>query len=129
MRDSICLGLVSGSIGHLARGVLNLFGTHRKGNFADFMAGAIFGIPLVHFMRRTGKDHDLTKGASFGMLIWALFYGTRRSRNLYTLKPKKSRSELLAFLGHLAFGVVTARAAVKLADPGTFPDDEPDFGF
>lgn len=136
MRSSISLGLVSGLIGHFVKCIV-LYEprhTHRRKNhpphhFANIMSGAILGIPLVHFMKKTGKDKYISKGASFGMLLWAFFYGARNTREHYHLKRPKYHSELLSFFSYVLFGVTTAYTAVKLADPGTYSDDEYDFGF
>lgn len=157
MRDSLTLGLVSGFMGNLAKGLFNLITWKSKnnevlyshiaasmffrprrikkrgslfvGSLADLTAGSILGIPLVYLLKKTGKDNYWVKGAGFGALLWTLLYGAGHNFNLFLFKPKKSRSSLLAFIEHLLFGVVTAEVAVKLADPGTFPDDDADYDF
>lgn len=152
LRDSISLGLFSGLMGNLAKGLFNLFTwkteknevlyphlassmffaprrTKRRkpflvGSLADLSMGAIFGIPLVYILKKTGKDNFMVKGAGFGALLWVVFYGAGHNLPIVSIKPKKSRSPLWAFLEHLLFGVGTACTAVKFADPGTFPDDQ-----
>lgn len=106
MRSSISLGLVSGLIGHFAKVIVSHEprNTHRRRthpphHFANVMSGAFLGIPIVYFMKRTGKDKHITKGASFGMLLWAFFYGGKNNRDYhhYHLKFPKKRNELLSF--------------------------------
>ena len=45
------------------------------GTLADFVIGAIMGIPIVYILRYTGKDHAALKGFGFvilpGLLIWS----------------------------------------------------------
>ncbi|HVJ47845.1 hypothetical protein [Desulfitobacterium sp.] len=139
MRSSISLGMVSGLIGYLAKCMVLFEPHHTKKRkqknlpthrFADLVSGAVLGIPLVYYLKKTGKDRHIVKGASFGVLLWAFFYSARGKNDRYLCKHRKCRSELLDLLSNLLFGVVTACVAIKIADPETYPDDaEYDFGF
>lgn len=152
LRDTFGLGMFSGQIGNLAKGLFNFvtWKTHYNevlypqlggamffgqrnikrrrpfiiGSLADITMGSLFGIPIVYIMKKTGKDNYLIKGVGFSLLLWVGFYGLGQSLNLYNYKLRKARSPILSFFDHLLYGAVTASAAVKLADPGTFPDDQ-----
>jgi hypothetical protein len=141
MNSTVSLGLVSGLIGHLAKCVV-LFEpghNHRRrtvpaNRLANLTSGAVLGIPLVYFIKKTGKDKHISKGTSFGMLLWAFSYSAKSNSSIDHYKNahhkhRKNQSELRFFLSYLLFGVTTACTAVKLADLGTYPDDEYDFGF
>lgn len=155
LRDSITLGLTSGLMGNLAKGLFNLFFWRSKksetlysqlagsmfikpglrkqkspsliGNLADMSTGSILGVPLVYIMKKTGKDNYLIKGLGYGAFLWLLLYGAGHNLDFYILKPQKYKSNLSAFFEHIIFGISTAHASVKLATPGTFPDEKYDF--
>jgi len=151
LRDSVSLGLFSGLMGNLAKGIFNLFTwkternevlypqlassmffaprrTKRRkpfliGGLADLIMGSLFGIPIVYILKKTGKDNHILKGGGLSLLLWVVLYGAGHNLHIFSIKPRKSSSPLWALLEHLLFGVVTACTAVKFADPGTFPDD------
>lgn len=141
MRSTLSLGLVSGLLGHFTKCII-LFerSDHRRidtpHHFANLLSGAILGIPMVHFMKNTGKNEHISKGASFGMILWALSNATKSQHSFHHFRlhnhhdhHQKNRSELRTFVSFILYGVTTACAAKKLSDPGTYPDDEYDFGF
>lgn len=37
-------------------------------------AGSVSGIPLLYILKRTGKDHYLSKGLVASMLTWGILY-------------------------------------------------------
>lgn len=151
LRDTFTLGMFSGLTGNMARGLFNwvtckfkyneylspeyagsLFfkprQTKRKlpftvGLLADFGTGSLFGIPLVWFMKKKGKDNFLLKGAGYGIMLWIVVFGGLSHFSIFSLKSKKDVTPFSAYWEHLVYGLVASYAAVKFADPGTFPDD------
>lgn len=152
LRDSVSLGLFSGLMGNLSKGLFNIITwkternevlyphlassmffaprrTKRRkpflvGSLVDISMGSLLGIPLVYILKKTGKDNYRVKGAGFGALLWVVFYVVGHNLPIVSIKPRKSSSPLWAFLEHLTYGVVTSCTAVEFADPGTFPDDQ-----
>jgi hypothetical protein len=144
MKDSIALGVISGLIGNTAKDISNyliwragkteLLYSHLAassfvepaktlepknmalGQILDMAGGALMGIPVVYLLKLTGKDYHLLKGGGVGLLLWAVLYNLGPT----TIKPQKTMTHLSAFVNNLIYGLVTARAAVALADPDVF---------
>jgi hypothetical protein len=150
MRDTVTLGVVSGLIGNFVKDLSSyLIWRARKtellyahlagsifsppesahdtgylvvGQLVDMAVGASIGIPLVYLLKKTGKDNYLLKGAAVGMGAWGLLYGAGPRLGLTSIRPKLYKTHLSALWNNLLYGLVTAHAAVSLADPGMFPE-------
>ncbi|NLP44529.1 MAG: hypothetical protein GX351_07870 [Peptococcaceae bacterium] len=148
VKDSITLGVISGLLGTLALDILNLrnwrrnkteslyghiagsifmkgFRTKRRGNFLfgqinHMLSGALAGIPLVYLFKFTGKDHPILKGASYGSVIWMVYYVLGIKSGLFRSSPKLNKSHKSNLWQNLVFGVASAKAITSLADPSIF---------
>ncbi|MEW6426062.1 MAG: hypothetical protein AB1523_15225 [Bacillota bacterium] len=153
MRDTVALGILSGLIGNLAKNISNYFlwrtghtevlyghlagsmfaapeDVHETGNLVigqlfDMVMGAGLGVPMVYLLKKTGKDYYLLKGAGTGLLAWGLLYGLGPNVKVISIKPKMFKTHFSALWHNVLYGLAAARAAVMLADPGTFPGNPP----
>ncbi len=148
--DRVVLGLVSGTIGNIAKDLSNyvlyklgvtsrLYGhlaagllteqRHVKkptgfaiGQLADFAIGAGLGVPIVYALALTGKDYASLKGAAIGSGAWVAGFGFlgARSAGDKAVFPLDPKPMLAAVWHHALYGAVTAYAATKLGRPGLF---------
>ncbi|MEW6041670.1 MAG: hypothetical protein AB1633_09125 [Elusimicrobiota bacterium] len=147
------MGFVSGLIGSIAKNLSNfliyraggtemLYGhlaaslyskpleTKKAKNFwlgqvLDVAIGTTFGVPVVYLMKKTGNDHHLLKGASVGLLLWGTLYSIGSLKtNLFSAKPTLTKTHYSALWNNTLYGITTAYAANKLADPGLFPEKD-----
>jgi len=145
MKDTITLGVASGIIGNIAKDISNFLLWRSKktellyahltastlvgpgktnepfnlllGQIQDMTYGAALGIPLVYLLKLTGKDNYLLKGAGTGLLLWSVLYNF----GPIAIQPKMTKTHFSALWNNLLYGMVTAHAAVSLADPDVFP--------
>ncbi|EGW39755.1 hypothetical protein [Desulfosporosinus sp. OT] len=146
LKDSITIGLLGGLIGTIFMDISNLlifkagktetlyayiagglfvapFRTKQKKNYilgelAHFMIGSVWGIPTIYILKKTGKDHHLTKGIfisilSLGSLIGGIKFGILK-------KFRLTKTYYSALWNHLVYGLVSTQAMVWLADPIVF---------
>ena len=93
------------------------------GTIADFVIGAIMGVPMVYLLRYTGKDHAALKGFGFGNFAWVSLYGAvGRMFGTKSLYPLNAKTNLSAFINHSLFGIITALIIKKIGDPDLFPE-------
>lgn len=153
IKDPIILGFMAGIIGNTAKtagNLINRFVLHQTdttyteiagglfmnpkerrkpkgmivGSVADFILGAIMGIPIVYMLRYTGKDKAGVKGLGLGYFAWVTMYGFlgRAMGQNKGVFPLKARTNLSALINHTWFGFVTGKAAAYLGDPSLFPE-------
>lgn len=151
IRDSISLGLLGGLLGTLPLDILNLafwknkqaeslygqmagsiimkgFQTKRRSNFlfgqiVHMLTGAMAGIPMVYLFKLTGKDHQASKGAAYGFIVWAVYYVFGIRIGAFHAPPKKNSSHFMSLGMNILFGVLTAKSVGALAHPSVFAPD------
>lgn len=144
LRDRITLGVVSGLIGNAAKNAVDallrvgkpdqmgfsemaagIFIPRREaatgagrllGRIADYGLAAVYGIPTVYLLSRTGSDKLLLKGSLMGVLTWGLGLGLARNLGVGKARPLGAGANLRMLLAHVVGGMVTAQAAVSLGD-------------
>jgi hypothetical protein len=93
------------------------------GSIADLAIGALLGIPVVYFLRYTGKDHAVIKGLGYGHFAWVLFYGALGSLfGAQGVFPLNASTNLSAIINHSLYGMTTAAVISKFGDPSLFPE-------
>lgn len=150
IKDSVTLGLASGLIGTLALDVVSLFfwkgkkteslyghiagsilmkgfRTKKRGNFIfgqiiHMITGALAGIPLAYAFKATGKDHQVLKGATFGSIVWMVYYVFGIKSHTFTTQPKLNRSHKSTLFQNMFYGIATAKALTALAHPSIFKE-------
>ncbi len=153
IKDPIVLGFIAGLIGNsakLAGNLVNryvfyksdttypeiaggLFMTKKErekptgkvvGGLADFVLGAILGIPLVYMFRYTGKDKSALKGMGYGHFAWIGMYGSigRLMGINKGVFPLNAQTNMSALFNHTWYGLVTALVINKLGAPSLFPE-------
>ena len=148
IKDSITLGVISGLLGTLALDVLNFrnwrknrtesmyahiagsifmrgFRTKFRKNFLfgqviHMFVGALAGVPLVYLFRITGKDHSVLKGATYGALIWMIYYMFGIKVGMFHKSPKQNKSHMTNLMQNLIFGITSAQTVISLGDPSLF---------
>jgi len=146
-KDSIVTGLLGGFVGTLCMDITNalifkagktekLYGhlagqffvsplrTNQRKNFVlgellHFSVGAIFGLPTIYMLKKTGKDHYLSKGLVTSMLTWGLLYTGGQKVGLFK-KLRFTKSHYSAAFNNVIYGLVSAKTMVSLADPTMF---------
>jgi len=149
VKDSVSLGLLGGLIGTLVLDFFNLiFWKKRKneslygqlagsilmkgvrtkktnnfifGEIIHLLTGVLAGIPLVFLFKKTGKDNHLIKGASYGALIWMVYYVLGIKMDIFISKPKLNKTHYSSLWQNILYGMVTAKSIVSFAHPTVFP--------
>lgn len=147
-QDTIITGLLGGFIGTLCMDISNtllfkarktekLYGhlagqffvapirTKQRKNFIlgellHLSAGAIFGLPTIWMLKKTGKDHYLSKGLVTSILTWGILYSGGQKVGLFK-KLRLTKTHYSAALNNVIYGLVSAKAMVMMADPNIFP--------
>jgi len=148
MRDSITTGLLGGLIGAIFMSLSNIllyktkktevktFGQiagqlfvapwrtkQRKnmilGELLHLVVGSLSGIPLLFVLKKTGKDHYLSKGLAMSMFTWSTLYTGGQKIGLFK-KLRFTKTHYSSLWGHLIYGLVSSQAIVSLADPTLF---------
>lgn len=150
IKDSIVLGSLAGLIGTIVMDVSNFllwrfnkteglyghlsgsmimrsFRTHRRENFLigqilHIATGMAFGIPMVYLFKKTSKDHHIYKGGLFGGLLWEIIFDFGKKMNLFSLKPRLTKSFYAGLLNNILYGITTAQVIVSFADSTLFPE-------
>ncbi|AFM41365.1 hypothetical protein Desaci_2413 [Desulfosporosinus acidiphilus SJ4] len=146
-KDSIVTGLLGGFIGTLCMDISNAlifkvggteklyghlagqffvspFRTNQRKNFLlgellHFSVGAIFGLPTIFMLKKTGKDHYLSKGLITSMLTWGILY-TGGQKIGFFKKLRFTKTHYSAALNNVIYGLVSAKTMVSLAEPTMF---------
>lgn len=152
IKDSTSLGVIGGLLGTISLNIANLlfwkgkktktsFGqlagsifmkgyrTKQRKNFifgetVHLLTGALAGIPLVYLFKATGKDHQITKGAAYGTLVWMAYYVLGVKAQIFHSPPKRNRAHFSSLWLNLIFGVSAAKAIVSLGHPSIFPQHD-----
>ena len=147
MQDSITTGLVGGFIGTVFMDISNTllyksrkteglyghiagqmfvapFRTKQRKNFIlgeilHLAGGSIFGIPLFYILKKTGKDHYMSKGLVSSIITWGVLYAGGQKVGLFK-KPLFTKTLYSEMFNHLIYGIVSSKAMVTLADPIVF---------
>lgn len=154
IKDRFLLGVVAGTLGNIAKTVVDEISLRMKisqgsfrstaagvwlankaqaqstkgqllGELLDFGAAMSGGIGMVQLLTAYGRDQIIVKGLAFGII-----YGASISAALSTLptnkvRPKDAASNLSYVLSHAVFGLVSTAAAAKLGDDSLFTEKSP----
>ncbi|AFM40372.1 hypothetical protein Desaci_1346 [Desulfosporosinus acidiphilus SJ4] len=148
-KDSVVTGLLGGLVGTLfmditnaviykAGGTEKLYGhlagqffvsplrTNQRKNYVlgellHFSVGSVFGLPTMYMLKKTGKDHYLSKGLVTSMLTWGLLYTGGQKIGLFK-KLRFTKTHYSAAFNNVIYGLVSAKTMVSLADPTMFHD-------
>lgn len=147
MKDSVTTGLVGGLMGAVAMELSSVmlfktkktevtygriagqffvapFRTKQKknwllGELLHLAVGATAGIPTLMILKKTGKDHYLSKGLLASMLTWGIFYNGGQRIGLFK-SLAYSKTHWASTFNNLVYGLVTSQSIVWLADPSIF---------
>lgn len=153
LQDSITTGLLGGFIGTLFADLSNLllfkarktealyghvsaqlfvapFRTKQRKNFIlgellHLAVGSVFGIPIFYILKKTGKDHYLSKGLVASMFTWGVLYTGGQKVGLFK-KLRLTKTHYSAAWNNLVYGLTSAQAIVSLADPTIFASTNKD---
>jgi len=122
-KSELMFGHMAGSI------VMNPLRTKRTPNFIlgeimNLATGGALGILILNVLRKTGKDHYLTKGAFVGILTWESLYNLGQRTGVLRARAHQTQTHYAALVNNLLFGIVTAQTIVSLADPSIFPQSQ-----
>ena len=152
MKDSITTGLLGGLIGAVSMSVShNLLYKARKSEVKSFgqLAGQLFvapfrtkqgknlilgellhlvvgslsGIPLFFVLKKTGKDHYLSKGLAASMLTWSVIFNGGQKIGLFK-KLRFTKTHYSSAWSHMIYGLTASKAIVSLADPTIFASSD-----
>ena len=90
------------------------------GQAIHMFAGALAGVPLVYLFKLTGKDHSVLKGATYGVLIWMIYYMLGIKADMFHKSPKLNKSHMTNLMQNVVFGITSAKAITSLGDPSVF---------
>lgn len=150
-KDSITTGLLGGLIGAVFMSGFNLlmyrnnktevktFGqlagqllispwrTNQRKNYIlgellHLSIGSLTGIPMFYVLKKTGKDHYLTKGLAASILTW-IFFSTGQKFEMFK-RLRFAKSHFSSLWSHIIYGLTTAQAIVLLADKDVFAGDD-----
>ncbi|MDQ7094441.1 hypothetical protein REC12_12655 [Desulfosporosinus sp. PR] len=147
MKDSITIGLLGGLIGAITSDLTSaVFYKAKKteatfshtaaqffvtptslrrknrmvlGQLLHLSVGSVLGIPLVYILKKTGKDHYLSKGLTASLLTWIILYHGGQKFGLIK-KPIYVKTHHTSLWSHIIYGLTSAKAIVWLADPAIF---------
>lgn len=98
--------------------------TSNSGRFAGFIAdntiASLLGISTSYMFTFTGKDKPYLKGAFMGNAAWCLAYGMLAKMGATTLRPRKTKTVLIAMATHTLFGLTSAFFLNKIMDSGLY---------
>ncbi|MEW6727171.1 hypothetical protein ACP3TJ_04015 [Desulforudis sp. 1088] len=95
------------------------------GWLADGIIGAMLGVVTVYALSVSGKDKAVFKGALAGQVMWTALYGVLATMGATKVKPVSPKTVLSEFIGHTAYGAVTAALVTNLGDEGLFTGEIP----
>lgn len=78
------------------------------GFLTDFTLAAVLGVLLYYLLRRTGGDYAILKGAVYGLITYALFYGLLMALDVTRASLLTPLPNLLLAFPHALYGVCTA---------------------
>lgn len=148
MKDSITTGLLGGLIGAISMSLSNRllykakktevksFGQiagqlfvapwrtkQRKnyilGELTHLAVGSLSGIPLFYVLKRTGKDHYLSKGLAASIFTWSVLFNGGQKIGIFK-KLRFTKTHYSSAWSHIIYGLVASQAIVSLADPAVF---------
>lgn len=155
IRDRMILGVLAGAVGNVAKTLIDEVSLRAKisqrsfretasglwvskrgeaaspkgqilGSFLDLGMALVGGMGLVALLTRSGRDHYLAKGITYGMAFGS---GVSAFLSLPTnkVRPKDAASNLSYMVSHAAYGLVAAAVAAKLGHPSLFDVKPPDY--
>ncbi|ODA39417.1 hypothetical protein [Desulfosporosinus sp. BG] len=147
MKDSITTGLLGGLIGTILMDLSNMvlykikksevtyghiagqffvspFRTKQRknlilGELLHLAVGSVSGIPLLYMLKKTGKDHYLSKGLVTSMLTWGILYSGGQKVGLFK-RLRLTKTHYSSVCNNTIYGLSAAKALVMLADPTIF---------
>lgn len=95
------------------------------GWLADGVIGIMLGVGMVYVLSVSGKDQAVLKGTLAGQVMWTALYGVLATMGATKVKPVSPKTVLSEFIGHTAYGAVTAALVTNLGDEGLFTGEIP----
>ena len=89
------------------------------GELLHLVVGSLTGIPLFFVLKKTGKDHYLSKGLAASMLTWSVLFNGGQKVGLFK-KLRFTMTHYSSAWSHIIYGLVSSQAIVSLADPTIF---------
>lgn len=148
IKDSITLGVISGILGTMAIDLINFFNwktkkteflyghlgasvlmsglrAKKKNNFIfgeliHLITGSLAALPLVYLFKKTGKDHALLKGTTYGSIVYLVYYVLGIKSHIFNSQPKLNKTHKTSLWQNLLYGVFTAGFITSLAHPSVF---------
>ncbi len=87
------------------------------GLLADLVIGGILGAIIGLTIKLTGPKNYWLKGWAIGLVAWLLFFGVllHNLPHIEKTAPEDAIANILAFIGHSIFGLITAWVYIRLA--------------
>ena len=87
------------------------------GLLADMVVGGLLGILVGFTIKLTGPKNYWLKGLGIGQVAWLFFFGIllHNLPHIEKTAPVVAGPNILSYIGHSIFGLVTAWTYVKLA--------------
>ncbi|AFQ43331.1 hypothetical protein [Desulfosporosinus meridiei] len=152
MKDSMVISMLGGLVGVISMDMINilLFITKKSENTLAHVGGSMFvhkirvnqpknellgqiwhmltgiglGIPIMYCLKATGINYHRMKGAFIGAMSWGLVYGLGGKIQLYSAKPRLTKTHFSYLLTDIVYGLFTAEAIKILSDPEVFEDND-----
>ena len=148
LEDSVVVGLLGGLAGSVCMEIANyiiyrskktegLYGhiagqffvppvrTKQRKNFVlgellHLATGSVFGLLTMLLMKKTGKDHYLSKGLTISMLTWGLLYSGGQKLGVFK-RFHLTKTHYSAVINNIIYGLISSVTMVFLANPKVFP--------
>ncbi|HEY8910691.1 MAG TPA: DUF6789 family protein [Desulfosporosinus sp.] len=89
------------------------------GELLHLVVGSLSGIPLFLVLKKTGKDHYLSKGLAASMLTWGALFNGGQKIGLFK-KLRFTKTHYTSAWSHIIYGLTASQAIVSIADPTIF---------
>lgn len=99
--------------------------TFRKGKsivldeLLHLSVGSVLGLPLLYILKKTGRDHTISKGLVASLLTWIFLYNGGQKIKLIS-KPLYLKTHYASVWNHIIYGLTSVKAMIWLADPVIF---------
>jgi hypothetical protein len=144
MKDSMIVGLISGTAGAVAIELLNVlmgknlffgkiassmvvnplrskgFKNMLLGEFMHLTVGAGIGTVIVALVKKTGKNLIFIKGIFVSLLAWVGLHNLGNRMDLFSIKPHSTKNHYFALIQHLFYGITTSAVIQYIANPVIF---------